>query len=267
MQMKRMEVTPELAKSWLETANGNNRTMTRRVVQKYADDMRNGRWLDTHQNAIAFYEDGDLADGQHRLAAVISANIAVSMFVGTGLDRSAAGAIDQGRPRSTADAIIIGGLSPLGKYVSEAVAMVRLIDEAERGLQTVMSAQKIAGYIGRVSDLVSYASSSLSTARGGIKNTPVRAAVAVGSKFVDRIVMDRFCRVLISGMPEGGNDGTIITLRNRLLTGVHQKAGRTRVVDHKMVLRFIKAYDQGVTLTKAIAPTELAYRLGAFDEK
>jgi len=70
MQITRMNVTPEMAQSWLDAANTGNRTMTRRVVSKYADDMIAGRWIDTHQNAIAFYDDGSLADGQHRLGAV-----------------------------------------------------------------------------------------------------------------------------------------------------------------------------------------------------
>jgi hypothetical protein len=145
--------------------------------------------------------------------------------------------------------------------------MVRIIHEAETGAQVVMSPQRIAEYIGRISQLASYASHAMSSARIGIKNTPVRAAVAVASNFVSNGVLDHFCKVLISGMPERPEDVTIITLRNRLITKVHSRGGSERILTYKMVLRFIKAYDQGVVLTMAKATSELSYRLGVFDEK
>ena len=267
MQITRMNVTPEMAQSWLDAANTGNRTMTRQVVSKYADDMIAGRWIDTHQNAIAFYDDGSLADGQHRLGAVAMAGISVQMFVAHGLDRRAGGVIDQGRARSTADAITIGRLCGLTKYVNEAVAMVRIVKLAETGRQTVMSAQNIADHIDRMAELCSYASHALSGAGGGIKNSPVRAAVAVASKFIGRNTSDGFCRVIVSGMPEKPEDATIITLRNRLMTSTHRKGGDERIANYRMVMRFIKAYDQGIILTVAKSTGELAYRLGVFDEK
>jgi hypothetical protein len=71
--------------------------------------MLNGNWVLTHQG-IAISKSGKLIDGQHRLAAVVKANVPVEMMVFSGLDDESIFAIDQSRPRSKFDAIKIGGL-------------------------------------------------------------------------------------------------------------------------------------------------------------
>ena len=74
MQIKKVTITPSMAKAWMET-NKQNRSFSRSTALKYAADMKAGLWQETHQNAIAFYEDGRLADGQHRLSAITEAGI------------------------------------------------------------------------------------------------------------------------------------------------------------------------------------------------
>jgi len=80
-------ITPDLAAMWLKTSNKANRSIGERHVDKLANDMISGKWRTTHQG-IAFYEDGVLADGQHRLAAIIKSGIAQQMLVVTGLERA-----------------------------------------------------------------------------------------------------------------------------------------------------------------------------------
>jgi hypothetical protein len=75
-------VTPELAKQWLANNTG-NRKLKDNTVEGYARDMANGDWLTTHQG-IAFNEDEQLIDGQHRLEAIVRSGVTVVMLVSHG---------------------------------------------------------------------------------------------------------------------------------------------------------------------------------------
>lgn len=98
-------MTPEIAKAYLETNKG-NRNVRPSQVAFLANSMTRGDWVLTHQG-IAISKDGILIDGQHRLLAVIKANMAIPMMVTYGLDRKTAfPAIDGGFIlRSDADRI------------------------------------------------------------------------------------------------------------------------------------------------------------------
>lgn len=91
-------VTPEMAKKWLATNTKGNRPTSSRVVGCYARDMAAGRWQLTHQG-IAFNKTGELVDGQHRLAAIVEADVPVEMVVSTGFDVEYDSPLDQGRVR------------------------------------------------------------------------------------------------------------------------------------------------------------------------
>jgi hypothetical protein len=74
-------ITPEMAAKMLEKQNG-NRAVRTSVVKSYANDMACGAWKTTHQG-IAFNANGELIDGQHRVAAIIMANKPINMLVTT----------------------------------------------------------------------------------------------------------------------------------------------------------------------------------------
>lgn len=80
-------ITPEWAAQVLDTRNPNNRKMSERFVERLVRDIKANGWILTHQG-IAFDENGDLIDGQHRLEAIRRANKSVSMPVTTGLPAS-----------------------------------------------------------------------------------------------------------------------------------------------------------------------------------
>lgn len=98
-------ITPEIAKAYLETNQG-NRKIRLSQVSFLATSMTRGDWVLTHQG-IAISKDGILIDGQHRLLAVIKANMAIPMMVTHGLNRiTAFPAIDGGFvPRNDSDRI------------------------------------------------------------------------------------------------------------------------------------------------------------------
>lgn len=101
----RETITPAIAAEML-AGRAPNRTANGERVQSYAADMRAGRWQDIHQ-PIALGPGGELLDGEHRLRAVIIADMPIVMWVARGVALDARWAIDQGRARSVGDALKI----------------------------------------------------------------------------------------------------------------------------------------------------------------
>ncbi|MET8554828.1 hypothetical protein ABZV64_07630 [Streptomyces sp. NPDC004959] len=100
-------ITPELARDWL-LLNTQNRPLSKAFVQQIAQQIERGEWQLTHQG-IAFDEDGALIDGQHRLAAIVKANVPVQCVVTRGVAKSAFTVMDTGRKRSGRDALALAG--------------------------------------------------------------------------------------------------------------------------------------------------------------
>jgi hypothetical protein len=114
-------ITPARAADWLR-ANTTNRPLSRPVVRSFAEAMRRGEWLVTHQG-IAFDVNGVLVDGQHRLAAIIEADQPVEVTVFTDVAEGAFDVLDTGKRRTAADVLAIEG----EKNSILLAAMVRIV--------------------------------------------------------------------------------------------------------------------------------------------
>ena len=125
MRSRTVTITPKKAAEMLEH-NGHNRPLTRTRVREFAEAMKRGDWQLTHQG-IAFDTDGQLKDGQHRLAAIVEADQPVTMMVTTDLPPETFDVLDTGKRRTAADALTING----EKSTSMLAAMVRVIWLAE----------------------------------------------------------------------------------------------------------------------------------------
>lgn len=101
-------ITPKIAAEYLQK-NKNNRNLRFSTVRSYARDMKNGKWQLTPQG-ISFYENGDLADGQHRLAALIRANCPIDFFVTYDVPNESR-VLDRGMCRKEADILHFAGFN------------------------------------------------------------------------------------------------------------------------------------------------------------
>ncbi|MDT4937039.1 MAG: hypothetical protein QOG80_710 [Pseudonocardiales bacterium] len=107
MRSRVQTITPARAAELLE-ANITNRPLSRSVVRSFADAMRRGDWMITHQG-IAFDVNGVLVDGQHRLAAIIEADMPVDLMVFSEVDEGTFDVLDTGKRRNAADVLAIEG--------------------------------------------------------------------------------------------------------------------------------------------------------------
>lgn len=100
-------ITPAIAEKYLET-NTNNRRIHKRTVLEYARDMKAGEWIPSPA-MIAFSDTGKLLDGQHRLHAIIEANMPIECYVIRGIPDSSFKVIDNGKKRNKSDTLFIAG--------------------------------------------------------------------------------------------------------------------------------------------------------------
>ncbi len=108
MQVEIKEVTPALAKKWLEK-NLNNRNIRGQKVANLARDIQAGRWA-VNGDTIRFSEDGVLLDGQHRLAAVVKAGRSITTAVAYGVPSEARMTMDAGAARTAGDQFALRGV-------------------------------------------------------------------------------------------------------------------------------------------------------------
>lgn len=132
-----IQITPEMASRWLK-ANFRNRPVSDDVVAAYARDMAANRWQPTHQG-IAFNDQDQLIDGQHRLLAVIKSKKTVRMMVTFGLRSQIEGSemttmdcVDRGRTRSVAHQLKIQHGLKAGSKIAQIAAVIAHLCVGER---------------------------------------------------------------------------------------------------------------------------------------
>lgn len=211
-----VDVTPSMASKWLAENNTNNRNLRQGHVIRLASDMAEGRWYQTHQG-IAFNGNGTLLDGQHRLEAIVLADITVPLLVTTGLAAEAMSAVDDHQRRTVGDALTIGHGMPTSARLTSAAEWVRCGAGAYRG--KCSKQEKVQFFLDH-QVAIRWTLNILTTPKGkGIGRAPVLGAVARAYYTVDHHVLERFCNVLESGIPEAAHESVVIKLRDFLISG------------------------------------------------
>jgi hypothetical protein len=99
-----VKITPEMATEWLSDRWGEQRTIRQGYVKRLASDMEAGRFR-VSPDAILRIK-GKLANGQHRLNAVVSSGKAQTFLVMESNDEELYKTIDAGMRRSVSDGLI-----------------------------------------------------------------------------------------------------------------------------------------------------------------
>lgn len=123
-----MNVTPAMAKDWLENKMPVNRNLSTDNLKSIASDMNRDNFPQTG-DSIKFCWNGNLLDGQHRLQGIVSSGKMQRLLVVTGLDPEVFTYLDLGRKRNAADALSIEGVESASKIA----AMIKFIINYKRG--------------------------------------------------------------------------------------------------------------------------------------
>lgn len=102
-------VDPAFAKQALAQRMDKNRPISKTKVDQYVRDMREGKWQQNNGETIKFSPDGKLLDGQHRLSAIIEAQVTLGLAVARNVPIESFVTIDSGRSRTLRDVLSIEG--------------------------------------------------------------------------------------------------------------------------------------------------------------
>lgn len=249
-------ITPDMASAWL-AKNTNNRNISINLLQKYVRTIEAGEWTLTHQG-IAFYDDGTLADGQHRLTAIVKSGISVRMQVSYGVARNAGADIDVHRARDASDCVKIGQLSD---WVNkDAIAITRIVSVNGDKLTT----REIVRICEKHREDYQFVMRLFTARKRFITASPIMGAVVLARiAGVAHHNLARFVSCLVSGMIDGKHESAAIRLREYCMTcSGSAHAGRTG--RQEMCLRAqraIKAFADGQSISKLILPSAPIYPL------
>lgn len=246
MKTELVKITPSMAEHYL-SKNVLNRTVSRHLIDKYTYDMATDNWHLNHQG-IAFYEDGSVADGQHRLISIIKSKKTIPMMVTTGLKKPAAITIDVGRKRSMCDGIQIGGLSDW--ITQRHIALINQIAEPRR-----LSSQETVDWLERMKSSAQFAVDVLNVNKRGLTNSVIHAAMALAHFYnpSGEEPLKQFAEVYIEGLAKNKKELAAIKLRDEFLNNPRNGAAYRRDRFYK-AQRAIQAFLDGEEMTRLIKP-------------
>ena len=249
--MELMTITPSRAEAFLRL-NKLNRSVSQHKVDEYASEMKNNQWKLTHQG-ISFYENNSIADGQHRLLAIIKANKPIQAFVTYGLKQESGLAIDRGRPRSVVDNIKISGASDW--ITSKHIGLINQIAYPKR-----LPSSQIISNLDLIKQSALFAVNHISHKRF-LSNASMHGAVAIAHhNGVDESRLIKFCEVYISGIAENKGDISAIKCRDDFLV---QRSG-SGTVRHELYLKAqkcIHSFLRYETIARLKVPKEAIWTL------
>lgn len=170
-QMELIEVTPDLAAKWLESNTGNRR-ISNTVVQRYASDMKAGRWRHPTGEALIFDRLGRLQQGQHRLLAILAAETPIMFWVMWNAEPEDFAVLDQGLKRSVANVIGMTGEGDSNNLATVARVSLLIRDYRHRswgGLGPAASRQEVLDFYKEHTDVVRWATQHARAARAAAR--------------------------------------------------------------------------------------------------
>lgn len=207
-------ITPEMARRYLEK-NPRNRSMRDEVVHIYAQDMINGQWV-WNGETIKLTSDDVLVDGQHRLAAIIRANMSIPMLVAHNVPMEAQPTIDTGAKRTAADALRLDG-EEYPKVAAAIAKRVLIWNEHNRkdfpAHQKMVSHQQILNLV-QVDEVLE---SAVRFVHG--HKLPASKSVLGLAYYMCSPIDSDDAKLFFSGLVTGGNlseNDPVLVLRNRL---------------------------------------------------
>jgi len=108
MKTRIEKITPTMAKLYIESNYGKQRSLSESHVVHLAQQMKAGQWA-CNGEPIIFDENDNLIDGQHRLNAIIRSGVAIDTLVVTGVKQTTFVTINSGKSRSNSDVFSIKG--------------------------------------------------------------------------------------------------------------------------------------------------------------
>jgi len=256
MQTITMEVTPAIATEWLKK-NSANRLLKDEQVKALARAMKANRFYSTHQG-IAFYEDGTLADGQHRLHAIVQSQTTQKLLVTMNLPKDAIAAIDVGAKRGMHDVMKI--LDYPEWMTRDPIAIARALMSKLINTREAHLFHDVVDYMNRHAESIRFANELTITKRRRLTHAVVAASyVCAYEAGESKAKIRRFAEILASGEISAKHENSAIRAREYLLTSGAAFSGVDRLDTAKRLHRALWAFCREEPLAKLQAQSEFKY--------
>lgn len=218
-------ITPESARDMLAN-NTQNRKIRESFVKSLVGKIESGNWQPFTLDAIGFYEDGSLANGQHRLTAISKSNVeGVWAKVERHIPKEAAIAIDTGKSRSASDNIKI--LTGKNFYTTRISNMVSLSAAGSNNKNlTPEHHYKIAQ---KYENEILFVKSLFAGCPRYIQSAQIMASVFMALfAGVDKEILQQFVSTLSKPVASSELDVYVISFRDKLFQEYYQKSSKSR---------------------------------------
>ena len=109
MEIQKLLVNSEIAKAYL-TKNTKKRKPNKAQIIRLSNKIKKGIWKEDTAEMIKISKNGNILDGQHRLMAVIDANVSIYFHFALGLEEEVFSVLDTGSLRNASDSFFISGV-------------------------------------------------------------------------------------------------------------------------------------------------------------
>lgn len=252
-----VSVTPDQAREWLAKP-AKNRRISQRRVGLYASVMKRGDWMLTNQG-IAIDEFGMLIDGQHRLNAIVEADVPVELLVIRAAPNRSQLVPDQGLKRQPHDQVgLREGWEVTPMHIAVAKCIVMSIGGPGSSVRkdTTVDIQLMDRFYVRHHKAIEFAVAQFNfrATIKGVTIAPVIAPVARAHYTEDSNKLVRFCEVVATGMADHKNDAPAVVLRNWLIAGrdkaLSARSGKDRFAIYKKTELALKAFIDGESIQR-----------------
>lgn len=116
-------ITPEDARIVLEKHNGGNRFLRQAGSKYIATQIRSGEWVEDHPQPICFSTEGQMIDGQHRMAGIMLSGEPVWASVRFGVKPQLMKYMDTGISRSLGDRVAFVEDTTVNQIIAAMIGM------------------------------------------------------------------------------------------------------------------------------------------------
>lgn len=238
-----VDVTPAIARRWLDS-NTNNRRKSQPQVARYAADMTAGDWEFTG-DPIRFHKSGTLIDGQHRLSAIASIDdpeFSVPMIVIEGLGDGAQYAMDQGKKRTTGDQLSLTGMVGNTNTFASISHQMNIIESGLlfKRADTISQSKDIA-WLRNNADLAEYIGTNIKRfAKAPCTPTTAAVAACIAREAVGADEAEELLEKFVTGAGLA-HTSPILHLRNHLL---NLRAAKTQLKRRDEIGLVLRAFER-----------------------
>lgn len=176
-----------------------NRRVDKHNVERLSQDMKEGRYVTTHQG-LAFDTNGILADGQHRCEAICKSGVEITIPITFGLPVAAASVIDTQKSRGPGEALRRNGFtSPMGILSFSGAARSMMFGHNMTERRTTNT--ELTAFCRRHYDALQFATSLFTRGGRGIRSSAFVGMVARAYYHVDHNKLREFVGQIYGDTP------------------------------------------------------------------